>query len=470
MAASTELQFLLTAKDDASAVISGMGGAIENAKGSILAFGATATAAFAAFSSEISDAVSTAEDFQNTQAQLAAVIKSTGGASGETVASIDALGDSLQKTTGYSADTIEQVDTLLAGMKDIGTNVMPSATQAILDFAARTGTDAVSAADQLGKALADPSIAIGTLTRQHIILSQAQQDAIKQFNSVGDVAGAQKVIIDALNSTVGGAAEQTNTAAYQQRMLNSEMEDFQNALGKAVLPALTSLLSMLQPVIAAVTDWTTKHPELTKILVIFVGVLTGMAVVLTALAGAWLLVDAAMSPVILVILAVVAAVALLVAAAVAIHDNWDSISAYFSKLWADIQKDFQTAINAIIAFFQPLLDMVNSVIAAIEKVASTIGSVASAVGGAASSAIHAIIPHAAGGSVNPYSTYLVGENGPELFTSDVGGSIMPNSSLAGAGGQNININIAGAIMTTDAANQLASVIMQQLRFKTRIGI
>lgn len=39
------------------------------------------------------------------------------------------------------------------------------------------------------------------------------------------------------------------------------------------------------------------------------------------------------------------------------------------------------------------------------------------------------IPHAAGGTVTPGTTYLVGENGPELFTTGTSGSITPNNMI-----------------------------------------
>jgi phage-related minor tail protein len=41
---------------------------------------------------------------------------------------------------------------------------------------------------------------------------------------------------------------------------------------------------------------------------------------------------------------------------------------------------------------------------------------------------------AAGGTVTPGTSYLVGENGPELFTSGTSGSITPNNVMNGAMG------------------------------------
>ena len=469
MVASIPLNVVISAQDEASGVVGGFGNSLESAKGSILALGAAAAAVFAAVSTEIKDATAAAEEHQNTQAQLAAVIKSTGGASGETVDQINALAESLQKSSGYSADQIEQVDTMLIGMKTLGTDVVPGATQAILDFAARTGQDAVSAAQVLGKALGDPKLALGALTREHIILTQAQQDAIKSFVAVGDTAGAQKAIIDAMNSTVGGAAEQTQTMAFQQRLLNSEMENMQETIGNALLPIFTALLAKMEPIIQAIVSWTQEHPKLTAALLIGAAAISGLIVVLTALAGVVLLVNIVMSPITLIILAIVAAIVLLVAAAYEIETHWSAISAFFKGLWDEIKTIFNEAITAIVAFFQPLVNIVQTIADGISKVASGIGSVAGAVGGAVSGAVHAIIPHAAGGSVIPGQTYLVGENGPELFQSGGSGFITPNHQLAAAGG-GVTINITGTFMSRDAAVQMGNKMIDVLKMRTRVGL
>jgi hypothetical protein len=46
-----------------------------------------------------------------------------------------------------------------------------------------------------------------------------------------------------------------------------------------------------------------------------------------------------------------------------------------------------------------------------------------------------------GGPVSPGGTYLVGENGPEIFRPSVGGSIIPNGN---GGGMVVHIDARGA--------------------------
>lgn len=71
--------------------------------------------------------------------------------------------------------------------------------------------------------------------------------------------------------------------------------------------------------------------------------------------------------------------------------------------------------------------------------------------GLVSSLAGALLPiagaRAAGGPVAAGTSYLVGENGPELFTPSAGGQITPNAALT-ARGANVTVNIT----TPDAAS------------------
>ena len=71
---------------------------------------------------------------------------------------------------------------------------------------------------------------------------------------------------------------------------------------------------------------------------------------------------------------------------------------------------------------------------------------------------------AGGGSVSSGSTYLVGERGPELFTPQQSGQIIPNHALAGGAGRSMSITInPPAGMGRHAQNQFAADVARQLR-------
>ena len=72
-----------------------------------------------------------------------------------------------------------------------------------------------------------------------------------------------------------------------------------------------------------------------------------------------------------------------------------------------------------------------------------------------------------GGPVTGGKPYIVGEQGPELFTPSASGNITPNDELGG-GSQNItlNINVGGVTDRTDKralAREIGDMLTQELR-------
>ncbi len=85
------------------------------------------------------------------------------------------------------------------------------------------------------------------------------------------------------------------------------------------------------------------------------------------------------------------------------------------------------------------------------------------------SAIRGLTGLASGGPVTGGTSYLVGEQGPELFTPSSSGRIVPNGMLAGAGGGNFTINISGnTLLDSSAGEKIAKQIMDVLKGNIRI--
>lgn len=64
---------------------------------------------------------------------------------------------------------------------------------------------------------------------------------------------------------------------------------------------------------------------------------------------------------------------------------------------------------------------------------------------------------ASGGPVAGGTTYLVGEEGPELFTPSTSGTIIPNNAL-GRGGSTINLTVNGAIDPEGTARTIVNIL------------
>lgn len=205
------------------------------ASGINLAVGGFKTAAAA-----VNAFVTPAAEAQRITAQTEAVIKSTGGAAGMTAQSIIELASALESQSTFADDAIQEGENLLLTFTNIGRDVFPDATQAMVDMAAAMGTDVKSGAIQLGKALNDPVQGISALTRVGVTFTEQQKDTIKQMVAMNDVAGAQRIILDELNKEFGGsAAAQVDTYAGSVAQLKNEWDNFLEVAGGAVLPFLT---------------------------------------------------------------------------------------------------------------------------------------------------------------------------------------------------------------------------------------
>jgi hypothetical protein len=145
-------------------------------------------------------------DSQNAMAQLAAAVQSTGGVAERSVIQLDALAQSLQRTTTFSNDAVKGGEAILLTFGRIRGKEFDAATQMLTDLAARMHTDLPEAALKLGKALEDPEHGLTALRRSGIVFSQDQINVIKQLNETGHAAEAQDLILAGLQTRVGGTA------------------------------------------------------------------------------------------------------------------------------------------------------------------------------------------------------------------------------------------------------------------------
>lgn len=147
----------------------------------------------------------------NSQKQVLAVLSSTVKATGAnawtSAEQLNSMADSLEKVTNFDGKSIMQMQSVLLGFKNITGENFEQATKAILDMAQVMGTDLKSAAQSVGKALDDPVNGMDSLKKQGFNFSAAQKKVIQDMLETNNVAGAQKIILDELAGTFGGAAQ-----------------------------------------------------------------------------------------------------------------------------------------------------------------------------------------------------------------------------------------------------------------------
>ncbi len=180
-------------------------------------------------------------------AQLEAVLRSTGNAVGLTVSELQAMASEQQRLNNIGDETIQQMQGVLLTFKRIGGETFPDATQAIIDLSIRMGTDLKSAAIQVGKALDDPARGLDALTRSGVVFSDVQKEMIRGHFAAGEAAKGQAIILEELNSQIGGSgASARNAAGGGIKAMSLALGDLSEVVGDYLVPALDSFGNALE--------------------------------------------------------------------------------------------------------------------------------------------------------------------------------------------------------------------------------
>ncbi|MBD8466789.1 hypothetical protein IFU30_10970 [Plantibacter sp. CFBP 8798] len=203
----------------------------------------------------LGDSFKAVAEVERISAQTTAAIESTAGAAGRSIGDITGMADSLEKLTGIEAENIQSGQNLLLTFTNIkGTN-FDAATKSALDMSVAMGTDMTSAATLVGKALNDPIKGIGALSKVGVQLTEDQKALIAQLVQTGDVAGAQGVILNELNTQFGGSAEAFgNTFLGQWEKVKNSFGDLGERLVTGLLPAATGVLGSVNTLLTVIGD------------------------------------------------------------------------------------------------------------------------------------------------------------------------------------------------------------------------
>jgi hypothetical protein len=197
-------------------------------------------------------------EIEKLNAQTEAAIKSTGSAAGRTIKQINSLNDSLEKLTGIETEVIQQGQNMLLTFTQIKGDQFDEATKAALNLSVALGKDMQSSAMLVGKALNDPIAGLSALSRAGIQFTDSQKDTIKSLVEMGDVAGAQTLILAELEKQFGGSAEAFgNTTAGQIEKVKNSF----GTLGESVAASLIPLLNDVLPQITQFMDELLVDPE-----------------------------------------------------------------------------------------------------------------------------------------------------------------------------------------------------------------
>jgi len=187
-------------------------------------------------------------------AQLNQTLKSTDRFTQETSSSLQNLASELQNVSTFGDEAVIASTSLLLTFTNLGLKTLPRAQKAVLDVATALGTDLKSASLQVGKALNDPATGLSALSRSGITFSDSQKEVIKNLAEVGDMAGAQALILKELEVQFGGSAKAA------KETLGGSLQSLSNAFGD-LLEAKSGSPSALTASINQLTG-TLNSPEI----------------------------------------------------------------------------------------------------------------------------------------------------------------------------------------------------------------
>lgn len=138
--------------------------------------------------------------------RLAAVLRLTGNAAGMTVREVHALARDMEQTTGRAANEVLEAAAALATFTSIGQENFQRTLKIANDIAEVFGGNLRENVDRVARALDDPLEGFAALRRAGFSLADAEREVVEELLRIGDVAGAQQVVLRNLEQQVGGAA------------------------------------------------------------------------------------------------------------------------------------------------------------------------------------------------------------------------------------------------------------------------
>lgn len=153
--------------------------------------------------------------------------------------------------TGVDDELIRSAQAVMLTFKELGDSAddiggpFDRATKAAVDLAAAGFGEVETNAVQLGKALQDPITGLTALRRAGVTFTDAQREQIQVLVDSNKLLEAQDLILDAIETQVGGTAE---AIASSTDKMNARFESVVEELSLALLPAVDEISE-------AMIDW-----------------------------------------------------------------------------------------------------------------------------------------------------------------------------------------------------------------------
>lgn len=404
MATTTEIQLLVTAKDQASSTLKKVGSSMEGVAkvGKTIAAGlAVAGVGAVAFGVKAVRAFSESEEVSK---KLEKIVLNLKGATMENVEALNRQADALKKVGVLDDDTIKSAQAQLATF-DLQSKSIEKVIPGLLDMIVAekgmnaTMEDAKMAAQGLGKAFQGN---FEVLSKQGFVITDTQKKMIE----LGTEEQKVQAITEILGTTYNGVNEtMAKTNAGQLLKAQQAFGDLEKSIGGVISNALTPFIPKITEAINSIPQ--EKIQSAQKYFEAF-----GNAVVFTV---------GVIAKVMKTLTAVFEAVFYAMFRGIDIAKG----------AWSSFKDSIKGIADSIIGFFKPVIEFINKMISSYNKLADKIGK---------DTLPEMKMPgKALGGSVRAGEAYIVGEHRPEMFIPSQSGTIKPSVSSQSGAGVTVNI-------------------------------
>jgi hypothetical protein len=291
-----QIRYTVTANDMLSSKLQGMNqnaGVLNSTMGGLSKIMGTLGVGFAVFKGLefVKGGLEKVHELHQATAQVQAVLTSTNQMAGLSMKQLEESAKSLASNSKFGRADIFGMQSLLLTFTSVKDKIFNEAQPAIMDLATRMGGDLKGASIQVGKALNDPIQGMTALRRVGVSFSESQKETIKRMQETGNLAGAQKIILNELAVEFGGSAKSAFDADPMAKF-NKMMGSLKLTFGEIAESALVSLMPIFEAIgsvlkntgkaIQSVTEYFKQHAVVAEVVKVFLVSVVGILLVYNA--------------------------------------------------------------------------------------------------------------------------------------------------------------------------------------------
>lgn len=174
--------------------------------GEIARFGA-GVAGIAGFIESLRKTVEVAAEAELAMVKFDLAFKNLGATSGKTADELKRFAEENGKTSIFDSQSVLKAETALLRFRTVSGQTFDRARQDALDLASAMGTDLVSAAELVGRAIERPEIALRQLRQAGVTFTTQQEKLIHGLVETGQRAAAANIVLGELEKRFRGASD-----------------------------------------------------------------------------------------------------------------------------------------------------------------------------------------------------------------------------------------------------------------------